>query len=147
MNATLWLIWKTAQPALAGLKAGEWALLIMLGATLLVLSALRERYLAIWAAGWTLLTASRLTGVHGAAMRIPARFIPAVEQALFVAAVGVFAGAIFVYVRAKNLLAPLAAITVSVVGFAAVRVLLWPESLPVRVGFEVSYQIILLVAA
>ena len=38
MNASLWSIWNTtAQPALAGLKAGEWALLIMLAASLLVL--------------------------------------------------------------------------------------------------------------
>src|ERR1700688_2566908 len=37
MNS-LWSICHTAQPALAGLKAGEWALVIMLGASLLVLS-------------------------------------------------------------------------------------------------------------
>ena len=73
MNASLWSIWNTtAQPALAGLKAGEWALLLVLGASLLVLSALRERYLLVWTAGWALLVTSRLAGVHGAAMRIPA---------------------------------------------------------------------------
>ena len=42
---------------------------------------------------------------------------------------------------------PLAAITVSVAGFAVARVLLWPDSLPLRVALEVSYRILLLTAA
>ncbi len=147
MNATLWSIWNTAQPALAGLKAGECALLIVLGASLLVLSALRERYLLIWMAGWAMLVSSRLTGVHGPAMGMPERYVPAVEQAAFVAAMGLFAGAVFVYIRARNLFAPLAAIAVCVVAFAVARVLLWPASLPLRVALEVSYRIILLTAA
>ena len=146
MDASLWSIWNTAQPALAGLKAGEWALLIMLGASLLVLSALRERYLLIWTAGWALLVTSRLAGAHGVGMRIPLHYIPPVEQAAFVLAMGLFAGTVFVYIRARNLLTPLAAIAVSVAGFAVVRALLWPDSLPLRVALEVSYRIILLAA-
>ena len=109
MNASLWTLWNTAQPALAGLKAGEWALLIMLGASLLVLSALRERYLLVWTVGWALLVTSRLAAVHGAEMRIPLHYVPAAEQAAFVVAMGLFAAAVFVYVRGRNLLAPLAA--------------------------------------
>jgi len=148
MNASLWSFWNsTAQPALAGLKAGEWAVLLVLGASLLVLSALRERYLLVWTAGWALLAGSRLAGVHGAGMGIPERYVPAVEQAAFAVAMGLFAGAVFLYVRERNLLAPLAAITVSVAGFAVARVLLWPDSLPLRVALEVSYRIILLTAA
>jgi hypothetical protein len=147
MNASLWSVWNTAQPALAGLKAGEWALLIALGVSLLVLSALRERHFLIWTAGWVLLVGSHLAGRHGAAIGIPARYIPAVEQALFVLSVGLFAGAIFVYLRIRNLLAPLAAITACVAGFAVARVLLWPGSLPLRVALEVSYRIVLLSAA
>jgi len=146
MSASLWSIWNTAQPALAGLKAGEWALLLVLGASLVVLSALRERYLLVWTAGWALLVASRMTGAHGAA-RLPESYVPAAEQAVFVLAMGLFAGAVLVYVRARNLLAPLAVITVSVAGFAVARVLLWPESLPLRVALEVSYLIIQLTAA
>src|SRR5713101_6045867 len=146
MDVSLWSIWDTAQPALAGLKAGEWALLIMLGASLLVLSALRERYLLIWTAGWALLVTSRLAGAHGVGMRIPLHYIPPVEQAAFVLAMGLFAGTVFVYIRARNLLTPLAAIAVSVAGFAVVRALLWPDSLPLRVALEVSYRIILLAA-
>jgi PAS domain S-box-containing protein len=148
MNASLWSIWNsTVQPALAGLKAGEWALLLVLGASLLVVSALRERHLLVWTAGWALLVSSRLAGVHGAGMGIPEHYVPAAEQAAFVVAVGLLAGAVLVYIRARNLLAPLAAITVSVAGFAVARVLLWPDSLPLRVALEVSYRIILLTAA
>jgi PAS domain S-box-containing protein len=148
MNASLWSIWNTtAQPALLRLKAGEWALLLVLGASLLVLSALRERYLLIWTAAWALLVSSRLAGSHGIAMGIPERYVPAVEQAAFVVAMGLFAGAVLDYVRGKNLLAPLAALTVSVAGFAVARALLWPDSLPLRVALEVSYRIVLLTAA
>ena len=147
MIASLSSIWNSAQPVLAGLKAGEWALLLVLGVTLVVLSALRERCLLVWAAGWVLLVTSRLAGSHGGVIGIPERYVPAVEQAAFVIAMGVFAGAVLVYIRSRNLLAPLAAITVSVAGFAAARVLLWPDSLPLRVALEVSYLIIQLVAA
>jgi PAS domain S-box-containing protein len=147
MNVSLWSIWNHAQPALAGLKAREWALLAVLAASLVVLSAFRERYLAIWTAGWALLASSRLASVHGAAMRIPARYIPAVEQTAFVIAAGLFAIAVLHYLQAKNLLAPLVAITASVAGFAVARTLLWPDSLPLRFALEISYRIILLTAA
>jgi PAS domain S-box-containing protein len=148
MNASLWSFWNsTAQPALAGLKAGEWAVLLVLGASLLVLSALRERYLLVWTCGWGLLAASRFAGLHGAAMRIPQRCVPAVEQAAFVVAMGLLAGAVFVYIRERNLLTPLVAITLCVAGFVVARVVLWPDSLPLRVALEVSYRITLLTAA
>jgi PAS domain S-box-containing protein len=148
MNVSLWSLWNsTAQPALAGLKAGEWALLAMLAASLIVLCALRERYLLAWTAGWVLLVSSRAAGAHGAAMRIPAQYVPAAEQAAFVLAVGLLAGAVLLYIRQRDLLKPLAVITVCVAGFAVARVLLWPGSLPLRVALEVSYQIILLATA
>ncbi len=147
MNASLWTFWSTtAQPALAGLNAGEWTLLIVAASLLMVGFALRERCLLIWTAGWALLAASRLAALHGAAMGIPQPLVPAVEQAAFVLAVGLFAGGVFVYIRERNLIFPLAAIAVSVAGFAVVRVVLWPESLPLRVALEVSYLIISLVA-
>jgi len=147
MNASLGSIWNVAQPALAGLKAGEWALIIVLAASLLALSALRERFFLLWTSGLALLVGSRLLGAHGAAMRMPTRYMVATEQAAFVFAVGFFAAAIFVYVRARNLLAPLAAIAPSVAAFAAAQALLWPDSLPLRVALEVSYRIILIAAA
>jgi PAS domain S-box-containing protein len=147
MNASLWSIWNIAQPVLARFHAGEWALLIVLGATLLVFSILRERYFGVWTAGWIMLVGSRLVGAYGSALPIPARLIPAMEQTAFVLAIGLLATAIFLYIGERNLLAPLAAITLSVAGFAIARVLLWPDSLPLRVALEVSYRIILLTAA
>src|SRR5271165_3398159 len=148
MIASLWSVWNTVvQPAVSRLKPGEFALLIVLAASVLVLSVFRERYLAVWTVAWTLLVTSRLVEAHGAGMQIPQRYVPAVEQAAFVIAMGLFAGAIFVYIKERNLLAPLVAVTVSTAGFAVARVLLWPNSLPLRVALEVSYRIILLTAA
>ncbi len=147
MTASLWSFWNTvAQPAVARLKPGEWTLLITLAASMLVLCAFRERYLSIWAAAWTLLFGSRLVALHGIGMHIPPRYLLAVEQATFVIAIGLFAGAVLVYVHSKNLLVPLAAVTVSVAGFAVARALLWPDSLTLRVALEVSYRIVLLTA-
>src|SRR5208282_847397 len=148
MIASLWSVWNTVvQPAVSRLKPGEFALLIVLAASVLVLSVFRERYLAVWTVAWTLLVTSRLVEAHGAGMQIPQRYVPAVEQAAFVIAMGLFAGAIFVYIKERNLLAPLAAVTLSTAGFAVARVLLWSDSLPLRVALEVSYRIILLTAA
>jgi PAS domain S-box-containing protein len=148
MTASLWSVWNTvALPAIARLKPGEWALLIVLAASLLVLSVFRERYLAIWTAAWTLLLGSRFMQMYGTKTQIPAHYLPAVEQAAFVIAIGLFAGAVFVYIGERNLLAPLAAVTVCTAGFAVARTLLWPDSLPLRVALEVAYRIILFTAA
>jgi len=148
MTDSLWSLWNSfAQPSLARLTPGEWALLAMLASSLLVLSVLRERYLVVWTAAWTLLVSSRLLETHGAAMRIPERYTPAIEQAAFVIAVGLFAGAVFSHIRERNLLVPLVAVTLGTAGFAAARVLLWPDSLLLRVALEVAYRIILLTAA
>ena len=146
MNVSLWSIWNDAQPLLVALNTGDWGLLIVLGATLLVLSKLRQRYFAIWTAGWTMLVGSRLVGGHGLAMHVPSPFILSIEQAAFVLAIGLFAGAIFLYISERNLVMPLVAITISVAGFAVARTLLWPSSLPLRVALEVAYRIVLLVA-
>jgi len=148
MTASLWSIWhNVGQPALIRLKPGECALLIILAATLLVLSIFRERYLAVWTMAWTFLVSSRLVQIHGGGMGIPNRYVPAVEQATFVIAIGLFAGAVFAYIRERNLMAPLLAVTLSTAAFAVARILLWPDSLPLRVALEVSYRIILLSAA
>jgi PAS domain S-box-containing protein len=148
MNAFLWTIWSTAaQPALASLKAGEWALVIVLAALLAVCITLRQRYVLLWSAGWALLAASRLAALHGSAMRFPLRYVSAAEQTAFVAALGFFAAGIFVYVRARNLHAPMAAITAIVAGFAVARALLWPDSLPLRVALEFSCLLIQIIAA
>ena len=90
--------------------------------------------------------ASRLAE-HSLAAKIPAPFDLVVVQATFVLAVGLLAGAILLYTRSRDLLLPLTVITPMLVGFGGARVLLWPDSLPLRVAVEVSYRILLLTAS
>ena len=44
----------------------------------------------------------------------------------------------------RDLIVPLMVITPVLVGFAGARVLLWPDSLPLRMALEIGYRIILL---
>jgi two-component system NtrC family sensor kinase len=146
MNAPLWSIWKAAADlGITRPAAHELALLILLGAFLFALHAARERYFQIWIAGWTFLVVSRLAE-HSFAARIPAPFDLVVVHATFVFAVGLLAGAVLVYSHSRELIIPLAVITPILVGFAGSRILLWPDSLPLRVAVEVSYRIVLLTA-
>jgi len=147
MSAYLWSIWNTAAGlGLAKPTAAELALLILLGAALLTLRAFRENYLKVWVVGWTAFVASRLAE-HCVAAKIPAPFDLLAVQALFVLAVGLLAGAVLLYTRGRDFILPLTVITPILVGLAGARVLLWPDSLPLRVAVEVSYRIILLTAS
>jgi PAS domain S-box-containing protein len=127
-------------------SAADWTLLILLGASLLALRSFRESYLKIWVVGWAALLVSRLTE-HCVAAKIPAPFDQVVVQAVFVLGVGLLGGAVLVYARMRDLILPLMVITPVLVGFAGARVLLWPDSLPLRVALEISYRFILLTAA
>jgi len=135
-----------AQLGLASLSTAESALLILLGAGVLALLAAREIYPRVWVAGWAALVISHLAE-HAFAARIPEPFDLLAVQATFVLAVGLLSGAILVYARNRDLIVPLAVITPVLVGFAGARVLLWPESVPLRLAVEVSYRILLLTAA
>src|SRR5579864_3240223 len=147
MSASLWSIWNSAaRLGIARPSAAEITLLILLGASLLALRAFRENYLKVWILGWTTLLASRLAE-HCFAAKIPPPFDLVVVQATFVLAVGLLAGAVLLYTRTRDLILPLMVITPILVGFAGARVLLWPDSLPLRVAVEVSYRIILLTAS
>jgi PAS domain S-box-containing protein len=147
MSASLWSIWNTASKlGLARPTAAELALLILLGAFLFALRAFRETYYKVWVLGWIAFVASRLSE-HCFAARIPAPFDMVAVQAAFLIAVGLLAGAILLYTRSRDLLLPLTVITPILVGFAGVRILFWPDSLPLRVAVEVGYRIILLTAS
>jgi two-component system NtrC family sensor kinase len=135
-----------ARLGIARPSAAEWTLLILLGASLLTLRAFRENYLKIWILGWITLLISRMAE-HCFASRIPAPFDTVVVQATFVLAVGLLAGAVLVYARMRDLILPLMVITPVLVGFAGARVLLWPDSLPLRVALEVGYRVVLLTAS
>lgn len=146
MSTSFWSIWNAAQLGLVKPTAAEVSLLVLLGAFVLALRTFRERYLQIWILGWAVLTASRLAE-HVFAARIPAEYLPLSVQTAFVVATGLLAGAALIYSQSRRLYLPLAAITTVVAGFAAARVLQWPDSLPLRVALEVGYRIVLLTAA
>src|SRR5277367_2039587 len=147
MSASFWSIWNTtAQLGLARPTTAEWILLVVLGASLLALRAFRETYLKVWVLGWAAFTASRLAE-HCFAPKIPAPFDQVAVQATFVLAAGLLAGAVLLYAGVRDLILPLMVITPILVGFAGVRILLWPDSLPLRVAVEVSYRILLLTAS
>ncbi|PYX49520.1 MAG: hypothetical protein DMG79_08435, partial [Acidobacteria bacterium] len=147
MNASLWSIWNSvARLGLAKLTGAELTLLILLGASLLALRAFRENYFKLWVLGWTAFVASRLAE-HCFASKIPAPFDLVTVQATFMLAVGLLAAAVLVYTHSRDLLLPLTVITPILVGFAGARILLWPDSLPLRMALEVGYRVVLLTAA
>ena len=147
MSASLLGIWNSIERlGLARPTGAELTLLILLGAALLALRAFRETYLKVWIAGWATLVASRLAE-HCFAPRIPAPFDQVVVQACFVLAIGLLTGAVLLYSRIRDLIVPLMVITPILVGFAGARVLLWADSLPLRVAVEVGYRILLLTAS
>jgi PAS domain S-box-containing protein len=147
MSASLWSFWNSAATlGLARPTAAELALLILLGAVLLTLRAFRENYLKVWVLGWIAFVGSRLAE-HSFAPKIPAPFDVLAVQTTFLLAVGLLAGAVLLYARGRDLILPLLVITPLLVGFGGARVLLWPDSLPLRLAVEVSYRIVLLTAS
>ena len=151
MSASLWSTWNTIWNTAASLglvkpSTAELAALILLGVSVLALRAFRETYLKVWILGWTALVLSHLAE-HCLAAKIPAPFDAVAVQATFMLAVGLLAGAVLLYTRVRDLIVPLTVITPILVGFAGARLLLWPESLPLRVALEVGYRIILVTAS
>ncbi|MFZ0958100.1 MAG: hypothetical protein WAN60_17280 [Candidatus Sulfotelmatobacter sp.] len=147
MNSSLSTISSTiAHLGLGKPTVAEWALLVLLAASLLALRTFHARYFKAWVLGWFALVISRLaTDVFAA--RIPAELLPVVVQTTFVLAVGLLAGALLTYSRTRELIVPLAVITPILVGFAGARILLWPDVVPLRMALEVAYRVVLLTAA
>jgi two-component system NtrC family sensor kinase len=147
MSASLWSIWNTiARWGLAKPTTAELALVILLASFVLGLRAFRENYFKVWVLGWTAFVLSRLAE-HCFAAKIPSPFDVVAVQATFVLSVGLLAGAVLLYTRGRDLVLPLMVITPVLVGFSGARILLWPDSLPLRVAVEVGYRIILLTAS
>ena len=140
-------IWKTAAAfGLTRPTAAEWVLLLLLGFSLLALKACRDGYVKIWIVGWAALVASRCLE-HSLSATLPAPFGAVATQATFVLAAGLLAGAVLLYTLSRNLILPLAVITPLLVGLAGARVLLAPDSVPLRMAVEISYRTVLLTAA
>jgi PAS domain S-box-containing protein len=143
--ASHWLV--VGDMTVPRLVAQESAALIVLAASLLVFRTFRERYLLIWILGWLAYFISRWT-VHGSldSDSLP-RYLTAISHAEFILAVCLFAAAVFVYTNARDFLLPLLLISVGVIAYAAARAQLWPDSVTLRVGLEISYRLIALTAS
>ena len=128
------------------LTAQESAGVILLAASILVLRTFRERYLFIWILGGAAYFASHWI-IRGFAVDQAPPHLDAISQAGFIAAVGLFTAAVFIYTLAKKLILPLLLVTVAVTAYAALRALYWPDSLTGRVALEVSYRIVAATAA
>src|SRR6266566_1337855 len=127
------------------LMAEESAALIILAASLLVFRTFRERYLLVWIGGWVVYFVAQW-GLHRPDAA-GVRQAPALFQATFVLAIGLFAASIFLYSHARSFLLPLLLISLAVMGYAVARALMWPDSLTLRVALEVSYRFIAIAAA
>jgi len=145
MTLIIFCSWLAATEILVPrLKAQESVALIMLAASLLVFRTFRERYLLVWIVGWLAYFVSRWTVSDPIADS--AGYLTAISEAEFVLAVCLFAAAVFIYSHAQKLLAPLLIIAVSLVTYSAVRVLLWPDSIILRLALEIAYRMVACVA-
>ena len=114
---------------------------------LLALRAFRESYLKIWILGWTALVVSGLAEHCLSRPGFRRRLIRWSCRRHLCSRLGCLAGAVLLYARMRDLIIPLMVITPVLVGFAGARVLLWPESLPLRMALEIGYRFVLLTAA
>jgi PAS domain S-box-containing protein len=120
-------------------------LLILLAGAILLYRSFRERYLELWIAGWTAYTLSRfLIALH--AGHNSSYFWILCAFASFIAAMGLFACAVFLYVDQKKLIWPAAVILVVTFGLG---VLVYGGSvtfIPPRI-VEFSWRVVLGVAS
>ncbi len=147
MNAFLWSITSsTAKLGLVRPTAEEVGLLVLLGVYLLQLRANHDRYYRLWTLGWAAFVISRLAE-HCLAAVLPAPFDLVTVQIAFIVGAGLLAGSVLLYAQCQDLMMPLMVITPILAGFAGARVLLCPESMPLRMTLEISYRLVLWVAS
>lgn len=121
-------------------------LLILLAGAILLYRSFRERYLELWIAGWTAYTISRfVTGLHVEHHSSTVWTVLALST--FLASVGLFSGAVFVYVDQKKFIFPAFATLLLSLGLG-VLVYATPARgfVPERV-VEICWRIVLLVAS
>ena len=141
MHTLAWHAWGVlGELATVKLVTREMALLVILAACLLVFRTLRERSLMVWIVGWTAYFASH----HAVLAAGP--YVAAEAQSEFVLAVCLFVAGTFIYANARDWLAPLLGIGIALIGFAAVRASLWPNSPTLRFALELSYRLLAIFA-
>jgi PAS domain S-box-containing protein len=118
----------------------EMAVLLILAASLLVFRTLRERCLMVWIVGWIAYFVSHHVLLSAAGQTSGG--MVAVGQAEFVLAVTLFVAGASIYSDARSWLAPLAVIGLSLIAFASLRPVFWPDQAVARLALELSYRIL-----
>jgi two-component system NtrC family sensor kinase len=146
MNIVSWRVWDvlSALP-IPKLVIRETAVLLILAASLLVVRTLRERCLMVWIVGWIAYFVS-----HHVSVSSPENlhsYVTGMAQAEFVLAVSLFVAGTLIYANARDWLPPLLAISVSLMVFASLRPVFWPDLVVLRFALELSYRILTFLAA
>ncbi len=131
--------------ALAQLLAQPTTILVLLAAVL-VFRTYRERYLLCWIIGWLSYLLFELSQ-SAFGLYPESRTLHAVSIVSFVAAVLLFACAVFFYTGKKHLIAPSAAVAQAALAVALVHVIWFPRNLLVIIALHTLYRIISLAAA
>jgi two-component system NtrC family sensor kinase len=146
MNTIAWHAWDfLGGLATPKLVTRETAVLLMLAASLLVFRTLRERCLMVWIVGWIAYFVSHHALATTSGQANP--YSVPVAHGEFILAITLFVAGAFIYANARNLLAPLLAISLTLIAFAAVQSVFWPGSDTLRFALELSYRILTVSAA
>src|SRR5262245_3152961 len=122
-------------------------LLILLAGAMLLYWSFRERYLVPWIAGWSFYSLAKLAFALSAAPAA-SRFWAPLAYASFVLAVGLFTGAVFLYVYQRKLLAPAITVLSYALALGVIRGLWLPHNALVRRAFEYfSWRLVVIVAS
>ncbi|MGA2695327.1 MAG: PAS domain S-box protein, partial [Terriglobales bacterium] len=141
----LWAVPAVGSTTAPYMIAAKVTAMIMLAAGLLVFRTFRERYLMIWIVGWLAYFISQWT--LGASEGPYNPYVVATSHAAFVLATGLFAAAVFVYSQHRKLVLPLFLVTLALIGLAIAQAIVWPTMFGVRLGLEVGYRLLTVMAA
>lgn len=119
-------------------------LLILLAGAILIYWSFRERYLVPWMAGWTVFGLAKLFSTLS---RSHSEVVwQALANVAFVAAVGLFALTVFLYVNRRNRLWPAGAVLLVALVLGLIQALALPRSVLLQVVFEVAWRLVLAMA-
>jgi PAS domain S-box-containing protein len=121
-------------------------LLILLAGAILLYRSFREKYLVPWMAGWTVYGLAKLFTALSQT-NPPFRLWTALAYASFVVAVGLFAGAVLLYVYRKTLLRPACILLFLALVLGIVRALWLPGAALIAGTFNLCWRLVLLLAA
>jgi len=146
MHTLLWRAWDVlGGVATPKLVTREMAVLLILAASLLVFRTLRERCLLVWMVGWIAYLISNHALIRAASD--PSPYAVPMANAEFMLAVLLFVAGSLIYANGRDVLAPVLAIGLTLIAFAGLRGIYWPDSVTLRFALELSYRILTVSAA